>query len=75
MVGINEKSNAPLHLPPTLASLLPKTKTLAASERAHTRAEGGQVQAVVRRLKNHHLETMFQIVYQAVPTTGFCFQS
>jgi hypothetical protein len=42
-----QQPNAPLHLPPTLARLLPKTRVQAASERAHTRAEGGQVEAVV----------------------------
>ncbi len=40
--------NAPLHLPPTLARLPPKTRARAALGRARTRAEGGQVQAVVR---------------------------
>jgi hypothetical protein len=46
--GNDAPYNGSLHLPPTLARLLPKTRTTAASERAHTRAEGGQVQAVVR---------------------------
>jgi hypothetical protein len=39
--------NVALHLPPTLARLTPKTRAYAFSERAHTRAEGGQVEAVV----------------------------
>jgi len=40
--------NARLHLPPTLARQLPNTRATAASKRPHTRAEGGQVEAVVR---------------------------
>ena len=48
----NSRDNVPIYMQPTLAKQLTKTRTYVASRRAHTRAEGGQVQAVVRSSYN-----------------------